>query len=481
MSESVIFTKSKKGKKAYSLSEIDVPQPPIEELIPKSHLRKSPLPLPEVNELDVVRHFTRLSHKNYSVDTNMYPLGSCTMKYNPKINEKIASMDEWANIHPYQDEKTVQGILELIYETQEYLCEISGMDAVSMHPAAGAHGELLGLMLIKAYHENKGNKRTKIIVPDSSHGTNPSSASIAGYKVVTIKSGPDGEVDLEALKRELCDDTAAVMLTNPNTLGIFEERILQIADLVHKKDALLYCDGANLNAMLGRYRPGDMGFDIMHINLHKTFATPHGGGGPGAGPVTVKKELKPFLPVPVVEKVNDKYTLNYGYPKTIGKISTFYGNIGVILRAYVYIRSLGAKGLKDVSSYSVLNANYLREKLKKYFNLPYEKPCMHEFVLSAKAQKDKGVRAADIAKRLLDYGFYAPTVYFPLIVQEALMIEPTETESLDTLDKFMEVLERIHEEIENDPDIVKSAPHNLSVQRLDEVTAARNLDLKWEQ
>lgn len=485
MTEPLIFEKSIAGKKAYSLPKLNVPQPPLQELIPQEHMRKEPVPLPEVSEPEVVRHFTRLSQKNYSVDTNMYPLGSCTMKYNPKINETIVQTKEWSSIHPYQPEKVSQGILKLLYETQNYLCEICGMDAVSLQPAAGAHGEFLGLLLIKAYHKMRKEKRTTIIVSDSSHGTNPSSAHIAGYKVVTVPSCKKGEVDLKALESALDNNTAAVMLTNPNTLGIFESRILKIADMIHKKGALLYGDGANLNAMLGRFRPGDMGFDVIHLNLHKTFSTPHGGGGPGSGPVAVKKDLEPYLPIPrIIRLVNkdnksspcaqrlDKYSFSWDNPKSIGRIHSFYGNIGIIIRAYAYIKALGAEGLRKVSNYAVLNANYMRVNLQNDYKLPYDRICMHEFVLSSKNQK----KAGNIAKRLLDYGFYAPTVYFPLIVSEALMIEPTETESKETLDKFISTLKNI---LKENPAIVKQAPHNLPVTKLDEVTAARYPDLKF--
>lgn len=472
MKEPLIFELTKDGKKAYSLPKIDIQGPKLDALISRKYLRDTPPQLPELSELDVVRHFTRISQLNYSVDTVMYPLGSCTMKYNPKVNEAIAQNMKWGNMHPYQPEELSQGILRLMYETQKFLCEICGMDDIALQPAAGAHGELLGLLLIRAYHKEKGGNRIKVIVPDSSHGTNPSSAHIAGYNVVTIPSGSDGEVDLAALESALDNDTAAVMLTNPNTLGIFETKILKIAELVHKHGALLYGDGANLNALLGRFRPGDLGFDVIHVNLHKTFSTPHGGGGPGSGPVLVKKHLSPYLPIPVIEFKNEKYSLKYNCPRSIGKMRSFYGNIGVIIRAYTYIRALGREGLEKAGNMAVLNANYMRVKLKKYYDLPYNRMCMHEFVLSSQKLK-----AGDIAKRLLDYGFYAPTIYFPLIVHEALMIEPTETESKTTLDNFIQTLIDIDKE---DPNIVKSAPHNLPVSRLDEVSAVKNPDLVWK-
>lgn len=393
------------------------------------------------------------------------------MKYNPKVNEAILQNMKWGYLHPYQPLELSQGILRLMYETQKFLCEICGMDDIALQPTAGAHGELLGLLLARAYHKEKGGNRVKVIVPDSSHGTNPSSAHIAGYSVVTIPSGSDGEVDFAALESALDNDTAAVMLTIPNTLGIFETKILKIAEIVHRHGALLYGDGANLNALLGRFRPGDLGFDVIHLNLHKTFSTPHGGGGPGSGPVLVKKHLAKYLPAPIIERKDDKYGFQYDRPKSIGKIRAFYGNIGVIIKAYAYIKALGGDGLAKAGNLAVLNANYMRVKLQKYYNLPYNRMCMHEFVLSSQKQ-----RAGDIAKRLLDYGFYAPTVYFPLIVHEALMIEPTETESKTTIDTFIQTLIDIDKE---DPDIVKNAPHNLPVSRLDEVFAAKNPDLVW--
>lgn len=470
MKEPLIFELSKEGRKAYSLPEIDID---IKKFIPQKYLRESTLGFPEVSELDIVRHFTRLSQMNYCVDTVMYPLGSCTMKYNPKVNESIAQDDKWINLHPYQPEELSQGILKLIYEIQSYLCGICGFDAISIQPAAGAHGEFLGMLLVRAYHKERGGNRTKVIVPDSSHGTNPSSAHIAGFNVITIPSDKNGEVDVDVLANTLDDRTAAVMLTNPNTLGIFEKNILKISDLVHKKGALLYGDGANLNAVLGRYRPGDMGFDVMHLNLHKSFSAPHGGGGPGAGPVLCKKILAPYLPVPLVEHKDSGFFFQYNRPKSVGKIHSFYGNLGVIIKAYAYIRSLGKEGLEKTGKLSVLNANYMRAKLQKVYEIPYNRMCMHEFVLSAKKHK-----ALDIAKRLLDYGFYAPTIYFPLIVAEAMMIEPTETESKDTLDKFIDTLMKINEEDEN---FVKNAPYNLPVNRLDEVCAARNLDLTFQK
>jgi glycine dehydrogenase subunit 2 len=468
MSELLVFEKSVDRRKAYSLPEID------SGFIPKSYLRESSPHLPELSELDIVRHFTRLSQLNYSVDTVMYPLGSCTMKYNPKVNEAIVQNEKWSGIHPYSPETLSQGMLKMIYEMEKYLCEISGMDAGSFQSVAGAHGEMLGLLLIKAYHKDRGSKKFKVIVSDSSHGTNPSSAHIAGYEVVTVPSNNDGEVDINALSNALDDNTAAVMLTNPNTLGIFERNILQIAEITHKKGALLYGDGANMNALLGNFCHGNLGFDVMHLNLHKSFSTPHGGGGPGSGPVFVKKHLAPYLPLPVVELEDNKYVLQYSRTKSIGKIHSFYGNIGVIIKAYAYIKALGKKGIKKAGEIAVLNANYMREKLKEHYTVHYDnRLCTHEFVISSKKHK-----ALDIAKRLLDYGFYAPTIYFPLIVHEAIMIEPTETENKNEIDRFIETLIKIDSE---DSKVLKDAPYNLPVCRLDEVGAARNPDISWKK
>ena len=471
MKESLIFELSKPGRRAASLPKTSVPYEDIDNLIPAEHRRQELALLPEVSELDIVRHFTRLSQLNYSVDTVMYPLGSCTMKYNPKVNESIVRNEKWMKLHPFQPQETIPGILKLIYEMQKVLCHICGMDSISLHPAAGAHGELLGLLLIRAYYQMRGEKRTRVIVPDSSHGTNPSSAHLAGFEVITVPSNEKGEIDLNTLENKLDDSIAAMMITNPNTLGIFETRILQISEMLHRRGILLYGDGANMNALLGRWRPGDLGFDVIHLNLHKTFSTPHGGGGPGSGPVLVKKDLEPFLPVPVIGIKKGKYCLSYEHPKSIGKIHSFYGNIGVIIKAYCYIMALGGEGLRKVSSLAVLNANYLKEKLKQHYHLPYDRICMHEFVLSCRKN-----RAIDIAKRLLDYGFYAPTIYFPLIVPEALMLEPTETESKSILDEFAEAMKEINRET---LDILKNAPHNLPVSRMDEVNAARNPDLMW--
>jgi glycine dehydrogenase subunit 2 len=463
------------------LPESDVPAEEIDRLIPKE-MRRDGLNLPELSELDVVRHFTRLSQKNFSIDTHFYPLGSCTMKYNPKINEDIARLPGFANIHPLQDASEVQGVLELLYHFEQYLGAIFGFDAFTLQPAAGAHGELTSLMMVKSYHQDKGQgSRVKIIIPDSSHGTNPASVAMVGYQVVVVKSNGRGNIDLDALKKVVGDDTAGLMLTNPNTLGLFDEHILEVAEVIHKAGGLLYYDGANANATLGIGRPADLGFDVAHFNLHKTFSTPHGGGGPGSGPVGVNKKLSPFLPVPRVIKEGTNYKLQTtNYPHSIGRVHSFHGNINVIVRAYAYILSLGAKGLKEVAEKAVANANYMMNKLKPYYWLPYDRPCQHEFVISAKWQKEKyGVKALDIAKRLIDYGFHPPTIYFPLIIEEALMIEPTETESRATLDAFCEAMIKIAQECETDPALVKFAPYTTPVRRLDEVKAAKEPNLRW--
>lgn len=478
--KALIFEMSQPGRVAYSLPESDVPET---EMLPAELLREQPAELPEVSELDLIRHYTELSRRNHGVDNGFYPLGSCTMKYNPKINEDIARLSGFARIHPYQPEETVQGALQLLYELQQDLAQITGMDQVTLQSAAGAQGEWTGLMMIRAYHESCGEtRRDKVIVPDSAHGTNPASATVAGFKTITIPSNEKGLVDVEELKKVLGDDTAALMLTNPNTLGLFEEEIQVIADLVHEAGGLLYYDGANANAILGIARPGDMGFDVVHLNLHKTFTTPHGGGGPGAGPVGVKKELVPYLPKPMVGKREDgTYYLDYDMPNSIGRVKGFYGNFGILVRAYTYIRTMGPDGLRQVSENAVLNANYMMRKLEPYFDLPFKQHCKHEFVLSGNRQKKMGVRTLDMAKRLLDFGFHPPTIYFPLIVDECLMIEPTETESKETLDNFIEVMIQIAREAEENPEIVQEAPHHTVVKRLDEVTAARKPVLRWEK
>lgn len=477
----LIFELSKPGRRAFRLPELDVEDKDIKELIPEEYLTDKELDFPEVSEVDVIRHFTNLSNKNYGVDTGFYPLGSCTMKYNPKINEETSRYDGFANLHPYQPEDCVQGALQLMYELDRALCEISGMDKMSLQPAAGAHGELTGVMVIKAYHEHNGDfKRDKIIVPDSAHGTNPATAAMAGYKVIEIKSNKDGLVDIDALKAVVGEDTAGLMLTNPNTLGIFERQIKEIAQVVHDAGGLLYYDGANANAILGHVRPGDMGFDVVHFNLHKTFSTPHGGGGPGAGPIGVKKHLVDFLPVPIVQKDGDRYYLDYNVPHTIGKVKDFFGHFGILVRAYTYILTMGRDGLKKASTMAVLNANYLAQKLKEYYDLPIDTVFKHEFVLGGLKDQLSEVTTLDVAKRLLDYGFHPPTVYFPLIINQAIMVEPTETESKETLDEFIEAMIKIAKEAEENPQLLKEAPHNTVVSRPDETRAARNPILKYE-
>jgi glycine dehydrogenase subunit 2 len=466
---------SKPGRTGYRLPPDELTQIKLEDGIPESVRRQDEPGLPEVSEVDVIRHFVNLSQKNYAIDKGFYPLGSCTMKYNPKINEDMASLPGFANLHPYQPEKTVQGALQLMYELEEMLVEITGMERATLQPAAGAHGEMTGLMIIKAYHESRDDhKRTKIIVPDSAHGTNPSSAHVVGFDVVEVKSNKDGDVDLESLKAALNDEVAGLMLTNPSTLGLYEQNIVEVARLVHEAGGLLYYDGANANAILGISRPGDMGFDVVHLNLHKTMTTPHGGGGPGSGPVGVKKHLVPFLPTPVIEKKDDVYYLDEDRPQSIGRIRAFYGNFGINVRAYTYMKTMGAEGLKKVSQMAVLNANYLMHHLKNYYRLPIDRVCKHEFVLAGLGKNELEVHTMDVAKRLMDYGFHPPTVYFPLIVPEALMIEPTETESLETLDAFIEAMAAISKEAVENPELLKEAPHVTPVRRLDEVKAARN-------
>ncbi|MDF2840196.1 MAG: hypothetical protein K0Q99_968 [Clostridia bacterium] len=476
----LIFEISREGRIAYTLPACDVPETSLTEMLPASMLKTKELELPEVSELDVVRHYTLLSNKNFGVDTGFYPLGSCTMKYNPKINEDIASMPKFTGLHPYQPVETAQGALHLMHDLGGMLAEITGMEQVSLQPAAGAHGELAGLMIIKAYHQNRGDsKRNKIIVPDSAHGTNPASAAVAGFDIIEIKSDANGAVDLDSLKAVLSDEIAGLMLTNPSTLGLFESNIKEIANLVHQAGGLLYYDGANMNAIMGYTRPGDMGFDVVHLNLHKTFSTPHGGGGPGSGPVGVSKKLVDFLPVPVVEKQADKYILNYDKPLSIGKIKGFYGNFGVIVRAYAYVLTMGADGLKKASEMAVLNANYIKERLKGHYHLAIDTICKHEFVLGGLDPDYHEVSTLDIAKRLLDYGYHPPTIYFPLIVDSSIMIEPTETESLETMDKFIDVMIKIAGEARTNPELLKSAPHDTYVRRLDEVKAARTPVLRY--
>ena len=450
----------------------------IESMVPNSLLRREPIGLPQLSELDVMRHYKELSDRNFCIEKGFYPLGSCTMKYNPKINEDMASIPSFTKMHPYQDIDSAQGSLKLMYDLSKSLCEITGMDEVTLQPSAGAHGELTGLMLIKAYHENRDDfKRKKVIIPDSAHGTNPASAAMAGFKVAQIESNKDGSVNIDKLKEVLDDTVAALMLTNPSTLGLFETNIEEIANLVHEAGGLLYYDGANMNAIMGITRPGDMGFDVVHLNLHKTFSTPHGGGGPGSGPVGVKKELVEFLPVPIIEKENERYILNYNKENSIGKVKNFYGNFGVLVKAYSYILTMGWDGLKEASTMAVLNANYIKERLKGHYYLPIDKLCKHEFVLSGSNMGE--VKTMDIAKRLLDYGYHPPTVYFPLIIKEALMIEPTESESLETLDEFIDAMIKISIEAKENPSILKNAPYNTLVRRIDDARAVKNPILTW--
>ncbi|MCM3571848.1 aminomethyl-transferring glycine dehydrogenase subunit GcvPB [Mesobacillus subterraneus] len=478
----LIFELSTPGRVGYSLPEMDVPETDLSELLPEGFLREEEPELPEASELDIMRHYTALSKRNHGVDSGFYPLGSCTMKYNPKMNENVARFNGFAHLHPLQDESSVQGALELMYDLQEHLIEITGMDEVTLQPAAGAHGEWTGLMMIRAYHEANGDhNRTKVIVPDSAHGTNPASATVAGFETITVKSDENGLVDLEDLKKVVGEDTAALMLTNPNTLGLFEENILEMAEIVHGAGGKLYYDGANLNAVMSKARPGDMGFDVVHLNLHKTFTGPHGGGGPGSGPVGVKADLIPFLPKPIVTKQDGVYKFDYDRPQSIGRVKPFYGNFGINVRAYTYIRTMGPDGLKAVTEYAVLNANYMMRRLAEYYDLPFNRHCKHEFVLSGKRQKKLGVRTLDIAKRLLDFGYHPPTIYFPLNVEEAIMIEPTETESKETLDAFIDAMIQIAKEAEENPEIVQEAPHSTVVGRLDETTAARKPILRYQK
>ncbi|NTU91355.1 MAG: aminomethyl-transferring glycine dehydrogenase subunit GcvPB [Chlorobiaceae bacterium] len=482
MKEKLIFDLSRSGRKGYSFSPLDIPARPAEEMLPSKFLRKEAAALPEIPESEVVRHFVRLSNLNYHVDKNMYPLGSCTMKYNPKINDYTCDLPGFSTLHPMQPETTVQGALQMMYELSGMLSEIAGMAAVSLQPAAGAHGELTGILLIKKYHEKLGRPRKKLLVVDSAHGTNPASAALGGYQTVSVKSNAAGRTDLDDLRSKLDDDVAALMLTNPNTIGLFESEILAISKMVHDNGSLLYMDGANMNALLGLTRPGDMGFDVVHYNLHKSFSAPHGGGGPGSGPVGVSECLVEFLPVPVVEKYEENgktmYRLNADKPDNIGRMLNFYGNFSVLVRAYTYIRMLGAEGLRRVSENAIINANYLLGRLLDHYLLPYPKPVMHEFCLSGDRQKkEHNVRTLDIAKRLLDYGYHAPTVYFPLIVSEALMIEPTETETKETLDAFADALIAIAEEAASTPDKVLAAPETTPVKRLDEAQASRQLNI----
>ena len=479
----LIFEKHKEGRRGFSYGD---PGLPTAKPLAEKYCRKTDARLPCLSELDVVRHYTNLSRLNFSVDTNFYPLGSCTMKYNPKFTEQIAAFEGFSQLHPLLPQLSgggmlAQGSLEVLFESEKLLAEITGMSAFTLQPMAGAHGELTGVMLIAAYHKDQGSRRKYIIVPDSSHGTNPSSAAIAGYEVKVIPTGADGYMDLAQYKNHLNNDVAAVMLTCPDTLGIFNPRIKEIADMAHAVGALMYYDGANLNAMLGKCRPGDIGFDVVHLNLHKTFSTPHGGGGPGAGPVGVSQKLVEFLPISrVIRRADKTFALDYNYPKSIGYIAPFYGNFGVILKAYAYILALGKEGLIEVAEIAVLNANYCQSRLKEYYDLPFDKTCMHECVFSASRQVKNGVHALDIAKYLIDQGFHPPTIYFPMIVKEALMIEPTETESKETLDAFIEVMIEAAKLTKVNPDLLRLAPSSMPIKRLDETKAAREPNLRWQ-
>jgi len=478
--EGLIFEKSSPGKAAWKLPPLDVPDVDTAKLLGSAE-RKSLGHMPEVSEIEIIRHFTRLSTWNYAIDLGMYPLGSCTMKYNPRVNEVVSRLDGLANGHPYQPEKISQGALRIIKTLSECLIEITGMDAITLQPAAGAHGELTGLLLVRAYLQSRGHPRKKILIPDSAHGTNPATAATAGYAVEHLKSNAQGMVDIAALAAQMNEDVAALMLTNPNTLGVFEQEIAKIAEIMHAKGGLLYMDGANMNALVGKVRPGDFGVDVMHLNLHKTFSTPHGGGGPGSGPVAVKKMLEPFLPKPVlITKSDGTLGFDYNRPQSVGRVRAFYGNFGMFVRALAYTLANGPDGLRQTTEDAVLNANYIRKGLDGTYDLPYPTPSMHEVVFSDKLQAKKGVRTMDIAKRLIDYGFHPYTTAFPLIVPGALMIEPTESESKEEMDLFIGAMRSIAEEVEEDPEMVLAAPHTTRVSRLDEVAAARKPGLRWK-
>ena len=477
----LIITKNKKNANYMDTPNHDVPELKLEDYLPKDLIRNKQANLPNVSEPEVVRHYIKLSSKNHHVDKDFYPLGSCTMKYNPKINDKIASESQFANIHPEQHLSTVQGHLELQYKLEKMLNNITGMARTTLQPSAGSQGEFVGLLIMQKYHQNKKNKKY-IIIPESAHGTNPASVILAGFKVIQVGTNSKGCVDIDDLKSKVNDEVAGMMLTQPNTLGIFEKDIREITDIIHSVNGLIYMDGANLNALLGLSRPADMGFDIVHMNLHKTFSTPHGGGGPGAGPIGVVQKLAKHLPCPTVEKVGEEYVLSNNHSKdSIGRVHSFYGNIGVLVRAYCYIKTLGSSGLEEVSKNAIVNANYIKEKLKESYIVPFQLGTMHEFVISAKNQKDKGLKALDIAKIILDYGFHAPTIYFPINIPEAIMIEPTETESKETLDSFIELMLDIDKKIEIEIDKLLESPINTPVRRLNETKANRELNLTWNK
>lgn len=481
--EPTMLKKSIAGRKGYRLSRLSENLPALSECLPEGQLRKQPARLPELSEPEVVRHFTRLSRRNFSIDTEFYPLGSCTMKHNPRINEWAARQDGFVESHPYDSAELVQGNLALMKALEDYLAEISGLHAVSLQPAAGAHGELTGLFLIRAYHEARGNPRQKILIPDSAHGTNPSSAAICNYQVVPLKTGPGGYLEAKTVAEAMDETVAGIMITNPNTLGIFEKELPQIADIVHARGGLVYGDGANTNAIMGKVRMGDLGVDVMHFNLHKTFTTPHGGGGPGSGPVAVRECLEPYLPIPVIRRKDNHFIFDTDRPKSIGRVRAFYGNFGMLVRAFTYIREMGPEGLKRVSELAVLNANYIRSRLEGPYHIPYPGRSLHEVVFSDKNQLANGIKTLDIGKRLIDYGFHPPTIYFPLVVKGALMIEPTETESLQTLDRFCDAMLAIAAEAQTSPDLILNAPQTTPVKRVDETLAARQpiLSELWEE
>jgi glycine dehydrogenase subunit 2 len=478
--ESLLFEMSSPGKKGYQLPELDVPEVDAASVLGAENTREEIANFPEVSEVEVIRHFTRLSTWNYGIDLGLFPLGSCTMKYNPRVNELVARTEGLAWAHPYQPESLSQGAMKVCEDLESALAEITGMDAVTLEPAAGAHGELTGVLLIRALLESRGNPRKRIIIPDSAHGTNPATAAIAGYAVENLKSNDKGVVDLAALERIVTDDTAALMVTNPNTIGVFEEEIVKVTELMHSRGALVYMDGANMNALVGVARPGDFGIDVMHLNLHKTFSTPHGGGGPGAGAVAVKKHLEPFLPAPRLKRIGDLLSWDWNRPQSIGKVRAFYGNFGVLIRALAYIMAHGGPGLRQATLDALLNANYIRKGIEAYYEMPYKSPSMHECVFSDDRQAKHGVKTGDLAKRLIDYGFHPYTVAFPLIVHGALMIEPTETESKQELDSFIEAMIAIAKEVETDPQFVLKAPHLTRTSKVDEVSAARKPVVRWK-
>ncbi len=478
-SASIIFDKSVKGRMGVKLPASQVPSVELSKNISSALLREIPAELPEITEPEVVRHFVNLSTKNHHVDKDFYPLGSCTMKYNPKINDVIASMPGFAGLHPDQPEETTQGALQLMYELEQMMKKITGMSRVTLQPSAGSQGEFVGILMMKKYHEKNGENRKYIIIPETAHGTNPASVILGGFKTRQVKSDSRGRVDIEDLKSKVDAEVAGMMLTQPNTLGLFEDNIEEISSIIHSVDGLMYMDGANLNALVGLARSADMGFDITHINLHKTFSTPHGGGGPGAGPIGVVGKLVPFLPVPMIDKVDNEYTLNFGTDDSIGRIHTFFGNFGILVRAWVYIRSLGEEGLKEMTKMAILNANYLKVRLQDKYEVPFSEGTMHEFVASGLKQKERGIKVLDIAKSLLDYGYHAPTIYFPINIPEAIMMEPTESETKETLDSFADAMLEIDDRISTDPESLKEAPITTPVRRLDETKANREPNLRW--